>query len=136
MLKNITHLPFIDVLFVVICLDTILGILRAFKQKKLNSTFGSNGCIRKTAMFISVICLGLIDKSYEFNLLRLLPDDLQKIFPNLGLSGFFSILFILFESISILKNMQLCGLPIPTKLRNLVRKFLANFTSELPDDKE
>ncbi|GHU53583.1 protein UtxA [Clostridia bacterium] len=132
MLKNITESPFINVLAIIICFDTALGILRAIKQKKLNSTFGSNGCIRKVAMIVSIVCLGVVDETFNLNAFGLIPQDLQKFFPNLGLCGFFAILFIAFESISILKNMQLCGLPVPKKIRQAVEKFLKNFTDELP----
>ncbi|MDR0920063.1 MAG: phage holin family protein [Oscillospiraceae bacterium] len=132
MLDNIVHSPFIKTLAIVICLDTVLGILRSFKQRKLNSAFGINGCIRKTAMLVSVVTLGVIDKYFLISSLGLIPEEIEKYFPDIGLSAFFAILFIVFESLSILKNMQLCGLPIPKKLQQLAKKFLDKFTDELP----
>ena len=37
----------IKVLVILIVLDTIFGILRALKEKKINSNIGINGSIRK-----------------------------------------------------------------------------------------
>ena len=38
------------------------------------------------------------------------------------------------ECLSVLKNMVLCGLPVPKKVEGWLRDFLANMTSELPED--
>ncbi|EQK77571.1 holin family protein, partial [Clostridioides difficile CD113] len=43
----------------------------------------------------------------------------------------FSILFILYESVSILKNMYLCGLPVPRKLKDRIGSLLDTMTDEL-----
>jgi toxin secretion/phage lysis holin len=115
----------------VIVLDTILGILRAFKEKKFNSTVGINGGIRKSAMFVSVIILGFIDIWFKFDLSALLPEKIGEYLPKIGVCEFFSVLFIAYEFMSILKNMVLCGLPVPKRVHNLVKKFLDNFTAEL-----
>ncbi|MCW0837442.1 phage holin family protein, partial [Clostridioides difficile] len=50
---------------------------------------------------------------------------------HLGISEFFSILFILYESVSILKNMYLCGLPVPRKLKDRIGSLLDTMTDEL-----
>ncbi|WP_410745052.1 phage holin family protein, partial [Clostridium neonatale] len=54
----------------------------------------------------------------------------------IGLCEFFSILFILYEAVSILKNLLLCGAPIPTKLKTFIEKLLNIMTDELPDVEE
>ena len=51
----------------------------------------------------------------------------------MGICEFFSLLFILYEAVSILKNMTLCGLPVPTRIKNFIQKFLEDMTEELPD---
>jgi toxin secretion/phage lysis holin len=116
----------------VVVLDTILGILRAFKEKKFNSTVGINGAIRKAAMFVSVIILGIIDIWFKFDLSAVLPEKIGEYLPKIGICEFFAVLFIAYEFMSILKNMVLCGLPVHKRLDSLVRKFLDNFTAELP----
>ena len=52
----------------------------------------------------------------------------------LGVCEFFSLLFILYELVSILKNMTLCGLPVPTKIKIWIQKFLDDMTEELPEE--
>ena len=39
-------------------------------------------------------------------------------------------MFILYESSSILKNMVLCGLPIPLRIKKIIEKFLSDMTNE------
>ena len=51
----------LKVLIIVIVLDTIFGILRAIKEKSLNSTIGIDGIIRKVGMLIAVTFLLAID---------------------------------------------------------------------------
>ena len=48
----------------------------------------------------------------------------------LGITELFSLLFVLYEATSILKNMLLCGLPIPAGLRDKVAKWLEQMTDE------
>lgn len=140
MLNNIIvffsgHL-FFKILVYAVLMDTFLGVLRAIKEHKFNSSVGIDGMIRKVAMLFSVIFLMLIDSIIQIDFLFMLPDEyLQYLgIERLGICALFCILFILFESISILKNMTLCGLPIPQRLRNYIQKFLDNMTDELPEE--
>lgn len=52
----------------------------------------------------------------------------------LGICELFCLLFILYEVVSILKNMTLCGLPVPAKIKTFVQTFLDNMTDELPEE--
>ena len=48
----------LKILGIVITLDTIFGILRAIKERNINSCIGIDGIIRKVGMLIAVIfCL-------------------------------------------------------------------------------
>ena len=38
------------------------------------------------------------------------------------------------EIVSVLKNMTLCGLPVPAKIKRWVQKFLEDMTEELPEE--
>lgn len=38
---------FVKTVFIAVMLDTVLGLLRAIKEKKFNSCFGIDGAIRK-----------------------------------------------------------------------------------------
>lgn len=140
MLNNIIvffsgHL-FFKILIYAVLMDTFLGVLRAIKEHKFNSGVGIDGMIRKVAMLFSVIFLMLIDSIIQIDFLFMIPDEyLQYIgLERLGICALFCLLFILFESISILKNMTLCGLPIPVRVRKFLMKFLDDMTEELPKE--
>lgn len=127
--------PFVKSVLWGIVLDSILGALRAAKERKFNSTVGINGAIRKTAMIISVAALMAFDVIAHFDLLFMVPEKYIELIGinKMGTCEFFSLLFTLYEIVSILKNMVLCGLPVPPKLKALVEKFLDEMTEELPD---
>ncbi len=121
-----------------IVFDTIMGVFRAIKERKFNSCVGINGAIRKVGMLVSVACLAVADKILEINLIGFIPADLwgkvgMAAPAAIGMAEFFSILFIAYEVVSILKNMTLAGLPVK-KLWGLVKNFLGKYTEELPDD--
>ena len=129
------HSFFIVLLYAVI-LDTILGVARAIKERKFNSSVGIDGAIRKVMMIASIIVLMLVDAIVQMDFLFMIPDEyLQFIgIEKLGICGLFSLLFILYEIVSILKNMHLCGLPIPYRIKLIVQKFLDELTEELPEE--
>lgn len=127
---------FFRILTISVLLDTILGVLRAFKYRKFNSCVGIDGAIRKVAMLVSVGLLMAVDTIMQFNFLFMIPEKyIQYIgITKLGLCEFFCLLFILYEAVSILKNMTLCGLPVPGKIKTFIQHFLDEMTDELPDE--
>ena len=133
-INSLTHNLFAQIVVWAIFLDTFLGVLRAVKERKFNSGIGIDGGIRKIAMIGCIAFLAVLDMSFTFNLLFMLPQEWISFLGinKLGLCEFFSILFILYEAVSILKNMVLCGLPVPTKLKNWIESFLDIMTDELP----
>ena len=98
---------------------------------------GIDGAIRKAAMLFSVCLLMSIDVIMNINVLSFVPEQYVQILGinKMGICEFFSLLFILYEAVSILKNMTLCGLPVPTRIKNFIQKFLEDMTEELPDQK-
>ena len=76
-----------------------------------------------------------IDVIMNINVLSFVPEQYVQILGinKMGICEFFSLLFILYEAVSILKNMTLCGLPVPTRIKNFIQKFLEDMTEELPD---
>lgn len=129
---------FIKIVVLVVVLDTILGVLRAIKERKFNSTVGINGAIRKAAMIISVAALMAFDMIAHFDMLFMVPEKYITAIgiSKMGTCEFFCLLFILYEITSILKNMVRCGLPVPSKLKMLVEKFLDEMTDELEEVKK
>ena len=127
---------FVKILLIAVALDTILGVLRAIKEHKFNSCVGIDGAIRKAGMLLSVGFLMATDVIMHINVLSLVPEEYVQILgiDKMGICEFFSLLFILYELVSILKNMTLCGLPVPTKIKKWIQKFLDDMTEELPKE--
>lgn len=127
----------LKILIICIVLDTIFGILRSIKEKCLNSNVGIDGLIRKFGMMISVIFFLAIDYIGNFNFIAFIPDEVKEFFgiEFVGISTLFLILYIIYEFISILKNMIKCKLPIPKKLQKFLEDIFKKYTSEL-DEKE
>lgn len=133
--KNLLSNNGFKVLIIVIVLDLFLGILRAIKEKGLNSCIGIDGMIRKVGMLIVIIFLLVIDSIIQFNLIGFIPEMAREFLPlkEIGIAGLFNLLFIIFEILSIFKNMILCKLPIPKKLQTYLEKIMKEFTSEIKE---
>ena len=143
---NMTLTQFIDaaahnrviqlVVLAIVC-DTIFGVLRAVKEKKFNSCAGIDGAIRKIGMLISLVFMLAIDVLVKVNLIAFIPESVRTYLglTTVGVAEFFSLLYIAYEVVSILKNMTLCGLPIKG-IWEKVRAFLTKYTEELPDTDE
>lgn len=125
----------VKVLITFIVFDTIFGILRALKQKKLNSNIGIDGIIRKAGMLISMLFFSVIDFIMKIDFVSFVPSELKEFLKleNVGISNLFILLFILFEILSVLKNMTLCKLPIPKKFQKFLEKLMKEFTKEIEE---
>lgn len=125
----------IKLLLLAVVLDTILGVGRAIKYHKFNSSVGIDGAIRKVMMLVSAGVLMLADLIIHINLVGFIDDQYLKVIglEKVGMCELFCLLFVVYEAVSILKNMLLCGLPIPRRIREWLMKFLDDMTAELPD---
>ena len=123
----------IKILMIVIVLDTIFGILRAIKERSLNSCIGIDGIIRKIGMLIAIFFLCMIDSIINLDLIGFIPDTVKEYlnFGQVGISEIFMLLFIVFEILSIFKNMILCKLPIPKKFQQFLENCMKEFTGEI-----
>lgn len=122
---------------VAVVMDTIFGIGRAIREHKFNSSVGIDGAIRKIAMVISIVFLGVVDALVHINLIAFIPEEVRSYLPTatIGLAEFFGVLYLCYEVVSILKNMALCGLPVKGVWKR-VQAFLGKYTEELPDTEE
>ena len=122
-----------NILIITVVLDVFLGSIRALKYKTWNSTFGINGILRKTSMIGSSVFLIILDSILNIDLLFFIPNNILEVLKlnKVGIFELFGIMFILYEITSILKNMVLCGLPIPNKLKKIVENALKQLTEEL-----
>ena len=137
-LMQMAQSPFLRAVALAIVFDTIMGVLRACKERKFNSCVGINGAIRKVGMILSILFLHLADVVVSINLIGFIPKDLWAVIGmetplHMGMTEFFAILFVSYEIVSILKNMTLAGLP-GKGLWQKVKALLSKYTTELPDE--
>ena len=127
----------LKVLLIFVVLDTIFGIFRSLREKKLNSNIGIDGLIRKFGMMISVIFFIGIDTLLKINLIGFIPEEVKKFIglESIGISTLFLYLFMIYEFLSVLKNMIKCKLPIPKALQQFLENIFNKYTSELEEKK-
>nr|WP_288827439.1 phage holin family protein [uncultured Clostridium sp.] len=127
--------PIIKLVILAVVMDTCFGCIRAIKEHKFNSCFGIDGAIRKISMVASLAFLLILDRIVHLNLIGFIPEAIRSYLPvnGIGVAEFFGLLYIAYELVSILKNMTLCGLPVK-RLWETVKKFLTQYTDELPDN--
>ena len=123
----------IQVLVIFIVLDVIFGILGSIKQHKTNSTIGIDGIIRKIGMLFSIAGCVILDKIVEIDLVFFLPEQIKSYFGSIGIASLFAIIYCLFETLSIFKNMIRCKIPLPKKLKLYIEKLLKEFTNEVKE---
>lgn len=129
------HNKGVQLLIIFIVLDVIFGVLRAIKERKLNSTIGIDGIIRKVGMIITISVSILVDMIVRVDLIGFIPESVKDVLglSKVGVSMIFNILYIIFEILSIFKNMYRCKLPLPKKLKVFLEKMLKEFTSEIKE---
>lgn len=126
---------FVDLLFIAICADMLFGTLRSAKYRCWNSAVGIDGAIRKAGMVASILLFTVTDMLLHLDLLACLPGDIRELtdvlgVTKMGITEFFCLLFVLYEATSVLKNMLLCGVPIPAGLREKLAQWLDSMTAE------
>ena len=126
---------FIRLLLIAVCADMVFGSLRAAKYRKWNSAVGIDGAIRKAGMLACVLLFTAIDMMMHVDVLGWLPVDARNVLDTcgvvkMGVTELFALLFILYEATSVLKNMLLCGLPVPAGLRAKLAGWLNTMTEE------
>ena len=126
---------FIQLLLIAVCADMVFGSLRAAKYRKWNSAVGIDGAIRKAGMLACVLLFTAIDMMMHVDVLGWIPVDTRNVLDTcgvvkMGVTELFALLFILYEATSVLKNMLLCGLPVPAGLREKLGVWLSTMTEE------
>lgn len=130
---------FVEVLFIAVCADMIFGSLRAAKYRCWNSAVGIDGAIRKAGMIASVLLFTIMDMLLHVDVLAWLPGDVRGVLEvvgvvKMGITELFCLLYILYEATSVLKNMLLCGIPVPAGIRAKLAAWLDNMTDETQVD--
>ena len=93
------HNKGVQLLIIFIVLDVIFGVLRAIKERKLNSTIGIDGIIRKVGMIITISVSILVDMIVRVDLIAFIPESVKDVLglSKVGVSMIFNILYIIFE---------------------------------------
>lgn len=135
LINELINNSFLQIMLILIALDSIFGIFRAIRERSINSNIGIDGMIRKVLMVISVVFFLVIDHIGKIDLIGFLPISIKELLhiEKIGIGSLFNILFILFEILSIFKNMIKCKLPIPKKLQKWLEKIFKEFTTELKE---
>ena len=128
-----------QLVIIMIVMDVIFGSLRAAKDRAFNSSVGIDGGIRKVGMLLSLVCLVFVDILCPVNLIGFIPETIRNYIhlQDITVMEFFALLYIIYEILSVLKNMTLSGLPV-RKIWITVKGFLKKNTGEFIEieDKE
>ena len=132
---------FVQLLLIAVCADMVFGSLRAAKYHCWNSAVGIDGAIRKAGMLACVLLFTAIDMMMHVDVLSWLPADTRNVLDacgvvKMGVTELFALLFILYEATSVLKNMLLCGLPVPAGMREKLASWLDSMTDEIGHEQE
>ena len=98
--------PFVGQLFVVMTFDVLTGISAACITRKLNSSTGYNGMLRKAVMML-VVGLGIVLEPYA---------------QDVPLGKMIALYFTFVEGLSILENVARAGVPVPPIIRDTLEK--------------
>lgn len=90
-------------------MDYIMGVLIAIKNKKLSSSVGFKGILKKILIFVVIAISNVVDT------VILNGGDSCR---TLTISFYF-----INEAISVLENISLFGLPLPYKLKSILEQF-------------
>ena len=97
-------------LLCVMVIDYITGVLSAVKEKKLSSKIGFNGLLKKIGILLIValsqMCANVLS----------IPETRSVVI------GF----YIANEGISILENAKKLGVPLPEKLKDMLKQVISN----------
>lgn len=132
-LEELSNNNFMYLIIILIFFDSTLGFFNSIKNRKISSCVGINGIFKKMSILLTFIMAYMIDCCINVNLIGFIPKD-KLAFLGITDIGFFEIfgaMLIAFESISVLKNISLAGIPIPKFLKENIEKFLNSFTNEI-----
>jgi len=93
----------LSLLCVLIVIDYLTGIAKAFKQKNLNSYIGGMGIFKKAGIFLVIIIAQKLDLA--------MPTD--PVFRTVTI-----LFYISNEGISVIENLATLGVPIPKILKD------------------
>lgn len=110
----------LTILVAFMVIDYLTGIIKGAINGGLRSAIGFKGVLRKSTIMLVIILAHMLD---------LLVNDNTPIFRTMAV--FF---YVGNEGISIIENLGLIGVPVPTKLKQYIQQ-LSNEETEIPVSK-
>lgn len=137
LIKELHTNSILQLVCIMTVVDTIFGVLRAWKQHAFNSSFGIDGAIRKIGIMVGTLSLFVIDCLLGINFLPFIPEEYLQVIhlSDVGLTEVFGLMFIIYEATSVLENMLLVGIPIPKNIRTKLETWLEKNTEEIKGKK-
>lgn len=102
-----------------VIIDYITGVLVAIRTKNISSEIGFKGISKKIVIFLVIAVGSIIDKCV--------------ITTGSTLRTMLIMFYLANEGISIIENASNVGLPIPTKLKNILKQFSESINSDNDD---
>lgn len=98
----------ITCLVILMAVDYISGVIKAFIIEKANSKQGFKGLLKKIMMLLVIVLAHQIDLLFDGKF------TIRTLTIGILLSN---------EGLSILENASICGVPIPEKLKNMLEQY-------------
>lgn len=98
-------------LIILMTIDYLTGVAKAFIIERVNSKTGFKGLLKKMVM------IGVVVLAYQIDLLFDGKFAIKSLTIGILLSN---------EGLSILENASICGIPIPEKLKNMLEQYKEN----------
>ena len=95
-------------LIILMAIDYLTGVAKAFITEKTNSKQGFKGFLKKMVM------IGVVVLAYQIDLLFEGKFAIKSLTVGILLSN---------EGLSILENASICGVPLPDKLKNMLEQY-------------
>jgi toxin secretion/phage lysis holin len=105
-------------LVLLIALDVLAGLARAFVERRLNSSVMRRGLIRKSCYFIAIILAVLVDRSVLHGAPAMRALVISYLCAN--------------EALSVLEHLAAIGVPLPAQLKHALEKLRHEMDSDDP----
>ena len=120
------------ILLLVMVLDYITGMIKAWYKQELSSRIGLKGILKKVCYFIIIVAAGVMDWLIVDGLKRIGVDFIMPFL----LAAIVTVWLIINELISILENVAAIGGPVPGWLTKLLNRLKGAVDDKAGADKE
>jgi toxin secretion/phage lysis holin len=105
----------IQIMVILMGFDMLTGVLKALIAGKVSSSTSIRGLEKKIAIGCAILFVHILDEFLPYILAGIFGVDATKI-PHLGIEKMFALYVAFNESISIIENLNQCGVDFPAPL--------------------